>query len=88
MLKSLKNAVELIWFVSVHTFSDTMDFDLLLKFESCQNVTCLDFNDPPTYQYFTFSLMEVEGLDRRLIIDETMGEVEIIKGTHVTLANR
>ena len=91
MLKSLKDTVELIWVFSVYKFPDTMDFDLLLKFESCQNVTCLDFNEfnePPTYHYFTFSLMEVEGLDRRLIIDETVGEVEIIKGKLVTLANR
>ena len=65
----------------------TIHFDLRLKFESCRNVTCLDFNEfneLQTYQLFNFTLIDEGELDSRLIIDKTMGEVEIVKGTHVT----
>ena len=70
----------------MYKFLDTIHFDLQLNFETCEGVTCLDFNEfneTQTYQQFNFSLMEVEGLDRRLIIDYTMGEVEILKGIQI-----
>ena len=77
--------------MSVYKFPDTWDFAVRQEFETCQNVTCVDFNQfnqPPIYHQFNFSLFDEGKLDRRLILDETMGEVEIVKGTHVTLANR
>ena len=85
MYKKLEDTVELIiFFVSVYIFPDT--FALRREFESCQNITCVDFNefnDPPMYRQFNFSLFDEGKLDSRLMVDETMGEVEIVKGTHV-----
>jgi hypothetical protein len=49
--------------------------------ENCVNFN--QYNDNSTIRQLNFSLIDVGGLDARLMIDEeTIGEVEIYKGTH------
>ena len=66
---------------------DTVDIVKILTFESCVTENCVDFsqyNGDSTFRQLNFSLIDVGGLDARLMIDEeTIGEVEIYKGTHL-----
>ena len=74
----------------MYKFPDTIDFSLQLVFDSCEKEKCLDFNDfniPGTYKQMNFTLVDTDELDSRLMIDETMGEVEIFKGMHIIFAN-
>ena len=88
----MEDRVELICFVFVHNFPDTDRFELRPKFESCENTVCFDFNElfngDKTYRDFNISLIDEGVLDSRIIINDMMGEVEIYKGTHITLADR
>ena len=65
---------------------DAVDIVEILTFESCVTENCVNFNqynDNSTIRQLNFSLIDVGGLDARLMIDEeTIGEVEIYKGTH------
>ena len=67
-------------------FPDTVDVVEILTFESCVTENCVSFNQyngNSTFRQLNFSLIDVGGLDARLMIDEeTIGEVEIYKGTH------
>ena len=65
---------------------DAVDIVEILTFEFCVTENCVNFhqyNGNSTFRQLTFSLIDVGGLDARLMIDEeTIGEVEIYKGTH------
>ena len=65
---------------------DAVDIVEILTFESCVTENCVNFNQyngNSTFTQLNFSLIDVGGLDARLMIDEeTIGEVEIYIGTH------
>ena len=67
-------------------FPDAVDIVEILTFESCVTENCVNFNQyngNSTFRQLNFFLIDVGGLDARLMIDEeTIGEVEIYKGTH------
>ena len=63
-----------------------VDIAEILTFESCVTENCVNFNQyncDSTFRQLNFSLIDVGGLDARLMIDEeTIIEVEICEGTH------
>ena len=65
---------------------DAVDIVEILTFKSCVTENCVNFNQyngNRTFRLLNFSLIDVGGLDARLMVDEeTIGEVEIYKGIH------